>query len=47
MRKKSFSAHCVNSILEHEKFSEMCVWIVRFGQQIDKMGLFIVEKVNI
>jgi hypothetical protein len=27
-------------LLEHEKCSEMCVWIVRFGQKLRKLGHF-------
>ena len=30
--KKSFSNFCYLICVEHEKCSEMCVWIVRFGQ---------------
>ena len=33
--------------VEHEKCSEMCVWIVGFGQILRKLGLFLVEKVDI
>jgi hypothetical protein len=44
---KNISNFCYLIRVEHEKCSEMCVWIVSFGQKIEKMGLLLVKKVNI
>jgi hypothetical protein len=40
MAKKDFFYFCYLIRVEHEKFSEMCVWIVRFGQKLRKWDCF-------
>ena len=38
--KQLFLYFCYLIRVEHEKFSEMCVWIVRFGQNLRKWDYF-------
>jgi hypothetical protein len=42
-RAKELNFFCYLIRVEHEKYSEMRVWIVRNGQKL-KMGLFLVKK---
>jgi hypothetical protein len=46
-QKNHFSYFCYLIRVEHEKCSEMCVWIVGFGQKLRKLGLLLLKKVNI
>jgi hypothetical protein len=47
LAKKCFSYFCYLIRIEHEKCPEMCVWIVRFGLKIEKMGLYLEKKTDI
>ena len=38
--KKFFFYFCYSIRVEHGEFSEMCVWIVRFGQNLRKWDMF-------
>jgi hypothetical protein len=39
-QKNFFPKFCYLIRVEHEKYSEMCDWIFRFGQNLKKWDLF-------